>query len=53
MCTCVETSYDGSYYVEKDNMDPASYGATNCSDLTIRLRMESNGARNYDCRESK
>ncbi len=48
MCTCTETDYDG-YYEESQKLDPASFGATNCSDLAVKLRMASDGDFWYDC----
>lgn len=46
-CTCTETDYAG--YTATRELDPASFGATNCSDLTVKLRMESNGEFDYYC----
>lgn len=37
MCTCIEEDDYG--YKEQSKLDPASFGATNCSDLAIKLRM--------------
>jgi hypothetical protein len=36
-CTCTEQ--DGAGYSESQELDPASYGATNCSDLAVKLKM--------------
>lgn len=49
-CTCTETDYSG--YSATRELDPASYGATNCSDLEIKLRMQagSNSDFDYSCR---
>ena len=38
MCTCTEED-DYGYYKEQMQLDPASFGATNCSDLAVKLRM--------------
>lgn len=46
-CTCTETDYQG--YSATQTLDPASFGATNCSDLTIKLRMQSDGEFDYSC----
>ena len=43
-CTCTES---GDGYSATRELDPASYGATNCSDLEIKLRMQS-GDSDYD-----
>lgn len=37
-CTCtVSDLYSG--YSDSQQLDPASFGATNCSDLAVKLRM--------------
>lgn len=46
-CTCTETDYMG--YSATQTLDPASFGATNCSDLTIKLRMQADGEFDYSC----
>lgn len=38
-CTCTETLDDGTQY--KETIAPSSFGASNCSDLALKLRMES------------
>ena len=45
-CTCTESDYG---YSNTRQLDPASYGATNCSDLEVKLRMASNGEFDYNC----
>ncbi len=45
-CTCTES--DGYGYSESQKLDPSSFGATNCSDLAIKLRM-ANGDFWYNC----
>lgn len=49
VCTCVgcETYSDKSY---TGTVDPASFGATNCSDLAVKLNMNSDGDFYYECR---
>jgi hypothetical protein len=49
-CSCTETDYSG--YSATRELDPASYGATNCSDLEVKLRMQagSNSDYDYTCR---
>ena len=50
MCTCIETD-DYSDYSATRQLDPASYGATNCSDLAVKLRMAAGEDSDfwYDC----
>lgn len=50
MCSCTETDYEG--YSATRELDPASYGATNCSDLEIKLRMQAGNDSDfsYTCR---
>lgn len=38
-CTCTEYDETGSSYGSK-TIDPASWGATNCSDLEVKLRKD-------------
>ena len=39
MCTCIEYDYYyGDSYTKQ--LDPESFGAKNCSDLAIKLRMQ-------------
>lgn len=45
-CTCTETDYEG--YSATRELDPASYGATNCSDLEIKLRMQAGSYSEFD-----
>lgn len=50
MCTCSEESTD--YYDDysaTQELDPASFGATNCSDLAVKLNMNSSDDFYYDC----
>jgi len=47
-CTCTETDYEG--YTASKTLDPASFGATNCSDLEVKLRMQADGEFDYACR---
>lgn len=50
MCTCSEESTDYyDNYSATQELDPASFGATNCSDLTVKLNMDSSGDYYYDC----
>lgn len=37
-CTCTEENDSG--YKASRKLDPKSYGATNCSDLEVKLRMQ-------------
>lgn len=46
-CTCTETDYSG--YSATQTLDPASFGATNCSDLAIKLRMQADDDFDYSC----
>lgn len=46
-CECIETDYDG--YSATRTLDPKSYGATNCSDLEVKLKMASYGEYDYNC----
>ena len=42
-CVCVEYDSDNDRQVGSSMLDPASWGATNCPDLGIKLSMQ-----NYD-----
>ena len=44
-CTCTESGYG---YSESRKLDPKSYGATNCSDLEIKLRMSAGYDSDFD-----
>ncbi len=46
-CTCTESDPDYGYYASQ-KLDPASFGAKNCSDLAIKLKM-SNPDFYYTC----
>ena len=37
-CVCTEYEYSGKG--ESETLDPASWGATNCKDLAIKLNMQ-------------
>jgi hypothetical protein len=39
-CKCEEYDATDNYYYGSTIMDPESWGATNCSDLEIKLRMQ-------------
>ena len=45
MCTCTET---GSGYSATQQVDPSSFGAKNCADLAVKLRMASSDF-DYNC----
>lgn len=47
-CYCTETDYEG--YSASQTVNPASFGAANCSDLVVKLRMASNGEFDYSCK---
>jgi len=38
-CKCEEYDATDNYYYGSTTMDPESWGATNCNDLEIKLRM--------------
>lgn len=48
MCSCTEESYYDSYRATQ-SLDPESFGATNCSDLAIKLNMSASGEYYYSC----
>ena len=39
-CRCEEYDATDGYYYGSKVMDPASWGATNCSDLEVKLRTQ-------------
>lgn len=47
-CTCTET---GAGYSASRQLDPKSYGVTNCSDLEVKLRIAAASVNeyNYNC----
>lgn len=48
-CTCTES--DGYKYSATREIDPASFNATSCADLELKLRMtENSGEFEYSCR---
>lgn len=47
-CTCVEYETDSNKSYTQA-LDPASFGATNCSDLAVKLNMNSDGDFYYEC----
>ncbi len=50
MCTCIEEYDDGKNW-EKNQavLDATSFGATNCYDLAIKLRLATQSDYYYDC----
>ncbi|MBR3907210.1 MAG: hypothetical protein IKJ61_03820 [Bacteroidaceae bacterium] len=49
--TCVCTEYEYSGKGESETLDPASWGATNCKDLAIKLNMQMYDSEfYYECR---
>lgn len=48
MCTCTESDYESNYTATKE-LDPSSFGATNCSDLAIKLRVATGEDFDYNC----
>jgi hypothetical protein len=47
-CTCTES--DGEGYSASKVIDPASFGASNCSDLALKIRIaEGSGDFSYSC----
>lgn len=46
MCTCTETDYG---YSSTQQVDPSSFGAKNCSDLAVKLRMANGSEFDYNC----
>ena len=46
MCTCTETDYG---YSATQQVDPSSFGAKNCSDLAVKLRMANGSNFDYNC----
>jgi hypothetical protein len=46
-CSCTES--DGYGYNATRNVTPSSYGASNCADLELKLKKETNGEYYYSC----
>jgi len=46
-CTCTETDYEG--YNATKELNPESFGAKNCSDLAVKLKMQADGEFDYSC----
>jgi hypothetical protein len=46
-CSCTES--DGYGYNATRNVTPSSLGASNCSDLELKLQKESDGEYYYSC----
>lgn len=46
-CMCNETDYEG--YNATRKIDPSSFGASNCADLQIKLKIQAGGEYDYNC----